>query len=465
MGREGIQNIQLVEGNTSNLQTNLTDQGSRRDLRRSYLDKNLGENESGETGLLYGRAKDQNLRFRSRSKQVIDHEDAEQGELQSAVPVPVPNHEHQMSEDVSIWSTLWLVVKGYLGFCLAGQFHRSFAITSFVLKAILSLGYLLIGEYFPLHLILVAAFLDLIEIILTICNCHNNPLEILFFSSVQLIVTCSHFLLDYHKPSKPDDLRVQIDEDHHESLQSDFRRSPDDLASRVSETDRQTLRYSRKITVIIAFDFGYQNKELTYSSFVFTMQREAEDKERSTRLPDERPIANVELLFSGIQLLTTLLHLIFELKGVDDKKEHENGIHNGAEPPAEIQVNHNYLTFRSLRVNIYFHVHMRVTGKLLNKVIDLTMVTCYEQLFRKLGDEMFQAEKALWGDRPRWNVLYVDISDEAHYLREDEISWDEFCMAATEICIYRKEVRKELYRRWESMPRTSLKGSERALFT
>ncbi|KAJ0013599.1 hypothetical protein Pint_19794 [Pistacia integerrima] len=104
---------------------------------------------------------------------------------------------------------------------------------------------------------------------------------------------------------------------------------------------------------------------------------------------------------------------------------------------------------------------------------------------------MFQAEKVLWGDRPRWNVLYVDISDEAHYLREDEISWghemsialalvlgshsgllfnetnqcSEFCMAARKICISRKEVRQELYRRWESMPRTSEKGLERALFT
>ncbi|KAJ0078553.1 hypothetical protein Patl1_22512 [Pistacia atlantica] len=43
----------------------------------------------------------------------------------------------------------------------------------------------------------------------------------------------------------PDDLRVQIDEDHHGSLQSDFHRSPDDRASRVSEMDRQTLRHDQ----------------------------------------------------------------------------------------------------------------------------------------------------------------------------------------------------------------------------
>ncbi|KAJ0013600.1 hypothetical protein Pint_19795 [Pistacia integerrima] len=226
-------------------------------------------------------------------------------------------------------------------------------------------------------------------------------------------------------------------------------------------------------------------------------------KERSTRSQDERPIANVELLFSGIQLLTTLLHLIFELKGVDDKynlynlsflplafafyrvfsavfafrKEHENGTRNAAEPPAENQVSQHENGIRNAaeppaenQVNQHdgsrnIMVHMRVTGKHLNMVIDLTMVTCYEQLYRKLRDEMFQAMEELWGDRPRWNVLYVDISDEAHYLREDEISWGEFCMAAGKICIYRKEVRKELYRRWESMPRTSEKGSERALFT
>ncbi|KAJ0078561.1 hypothetical protein Patl1_22518 [Pistacia atlantica] len=68
-------------------------------------------------------------------------------------------------------------------------------------------------------------------------------------------------------------------------------------------------------------------------------------------------------------------------------------------------------------------VHMRVTGKHLNMVIDLKMVNCYEKLFMKVRDEMFQAMEELWGDRPRWNVRYLDISDEAHYLREDEISW------------------------------------------
>ncbi|KAJ0015268.1 hypothetical protein Pint_19777 [Pistacia integerrima] len=142
-----------------------------------------------------------------------------------------------------------------------------------------------------------------------------------------------------------------------------------------------------------------------------------------------------------------------------------------------------------IRVNIYFQVHMTVTGKHLNMVIDLTMVTCYEQLFRKLRDEMFQAVKELWGDRPRWDVLYLDISNEAHYLREDKIPWghemsialvmgsrsgllfietdqcSEFCMAARKVCIRQKEVCKQLDRRWESMPRTSEKGLERALFT
>ncbi|XP_031280966.1 uncharacterized protein LOC116139440 [Pistacia vera] len=187
-------------------------------------------------------------------------------------------------------------------------------------------------------------------------------------------------------------------------------------------------------------------------------------KERSTRLPDERPIANVELLFSGIQLLTTLLHLTFELKGVYDKynlsflplafafyrvfsavsafrMEHENGIHNAADPPAENQVNQHDGSRNIM-------VHMTVTGKPLNMVIDLTMVTCYEQLFRKLRDEMSLAEKVLWGDRPRWDVLYLDISNAAHYLREDEISWGEFCMAARKIFISRKEVRKELDLHW-----------------
>ncbi|KAJ0078554.1 hypothetical protein Patl1_22513 [Pistacia atlantica] len=365
------------------------------------------------------------------------------------------------------------------------------------------------------------------------------------------IVTCSHFHLDYHKPSDPDDLLVQIVEDHHESLQSDFRRSPDDLASRVSETDRQTLRHDqspdfqgddednkrslmlylylkyKKLALAILFlileiissvsemissvlDITGKGKlvfigaALVLAVFAFFATLLVYWKGISTRLPDEKPILNLELLISGTQLFTTLLHLILLLKG-DDKcylplvplafagfrafsaysafrKKHENGIHNAAEPPAENQVNQHENSIPNAaepqvknQVNQHENcipnaaepraenqvnqhdgsrsimAHMTVTGKPLNMVIDLTMVTCYEQLFRKLRDEMSQAEKVLWGDKSRWNVRYLDISGVTHGLHEDEISWDEFCMAARKIFISRKEVRKDLYRRWESM--------------
>ncbi|KAJ0078559.1 hypothetical protein Patl1_22514 [Pistacia atlantica] len=628
MGREEIQSIQLVEGNSSNLQTNLTDHYSRRDLRRSYLDRNLEENASGETAVVYGKAKNQNLRHRSRSKQ---------GKLQSAVPVPVPNHEHQMSEDVSIWSTLWRVVKGCHGFCLGDQHQHSIFTGFVVFEAISCLCYLLIGDGLwniltgdlGMNLFLFAQFMTFIGIIKTSnaftmssINRHSDPVVMGILLSVQFLVFYSCFslepknkesiitasvfrlvcytvlvvLLSFKKepskePSDPDDLRllideslqrnvltgnrtaqrrlrrkrkvrVQIDEDHHKSFQSNFRRSPDDLASRVSETDHQILPHDQsqyiqdgKLLILylhqqyknlalvvlylileaisLVLDFigkgklGFIVAAFVLALFVSIPTLWVYFKERSTRSQDERPIANVELLFSRIQLLTTLLHLIFELKGVDDKynlynlsflplafafyrvfsavfafrKEHENGTRNSAEPPAENQVSQHENGIRNAaeppaenQVNQHdgsrnIMVHMRVTGKHLNMVIDLTMVTCYEQLFRKLRDEMFQAMEELWGDRPRWNVLYVDISDEVHYLREDEISWgqemsialvleshfgllfietiqcSEFRMAARKICIYRKEVRKQLYRRWESMPRTSEKGSERALFT
>ncbi|KAJ0078830.1 hypothetical protein Patl1_22524 [Pistacia atlantica] len=560
MDREGIQNIHLFEGDSSNLQTDLTDQDSMRE-----------ENASGETGVLYGRAK------KPESK----------GELQTAVPVPVPNHEHQMSEDVSVWSTPWRVVKGYLGFRLSSLHPHSIFTGFVVFEAISCLCYLLTGDL-GMYLFLFAHFMTFIGIIKTSnaftmssINRHSDPVVMGILLSVMFLVFYSCFSLE---PKNKESiitasvfrlacytiLVVSL------SLRKDFRRSPDDLASHVSEdvsiwstlwrvvkgchgfclSGLHRLSFCKEIIVLKAklclwypltgggeivlhclpnhfimniFDSDFhtspddlshdiQDAVLLYlhqeyknlalvvlylileaislvldfigkgklgfivAAFVLALFVSIPTlwvyfKERSIRSQDERPIANVELLFSGIQLLTTLLHLIFELKGVDDKKEHENGTRNAAEPPAENQVSQHENGIRNAaeppaenQVNQHdglrnIMVHMRVTGKHLNMVIDLTMVTCYEQLFRKLRDEMFQAMEELWGDRPRWNVLYVDISDEAHYLREDEISWGEFRMAARKICIYRKEVRKELYRRWESMPRTSEKGSERALFT
>ncbi|KAJ0079377.1 hypothetical protein Patl1_22508 [Pistacia atlantica] len=595
------------------------------DLKRSCLDKNLEENASWETGVLYGRVKTQNLRFRSRSKQVIDNEDAEQGKLQSAVPLDL-----SVSEDVSIWSTLWRVVKGYLGFCLGGEHLRSFFIGFVVFEEISCLCYLLFGdgllnlltgdlhEYFSLF----ALIMTLIAMIkpsnafpMSSINRRSDLLEMCLFLNVQLLVLYSRLflvpeneeliieasvlqivyystlvvLLSFKKepsrePSEPDDLRVQIDEDHHESFQSGFCRSSNDLASRVSKMIRHILRHDqpqdsqgddednkhslllylyhkyKKLALATLFfileiissvlelissvlDITGKGKlvfigaALVLAVFVFFATLLVYWKGRSTRLPDEKPILNLELLISGTQLFTTLIHLILLLKG-DDKyyiplvplafagfrafsaysvfrKKHENGIPNAAEPPAENQVNQlengiptaaeppaenqvnrhengipnaaeppaenqvnqhengihnaaeplaeNEVNQRDGSRNIM--VHMTVTGKHLNMVIDLTMVTCYEQLFRKLRDEMFQAVKELWGDRPRWDVLYLDISNEAHYLREDKIPWGEFCMAARKVCIRQKEVCKQLDRRWESMPRTSEKGLERALFT
>ncbi|KAJ0078556.1 hypothetical protein Patl1_22511 [Pistacia atlantica] len=617
------------------------------DLRGSCSDKNLEENASGETRVLYGRAKNQNLRFRSRSKQVIDHEDAEQGKLQSAVPLDL-----SVSEDVSIRSTLWRVVKGYLFMTLIGMIKTSkaFTMSSINRRSDLLEMYL----FLFVHLLVLYSCLFLVpenkELII-----EASVLRIVCYTT--LVVLLSFKKEPSREPSEPNDLRVQIDEDHHECFQSDFRRSPDDLASRVSKMIRHILRHDQpqdiqgddednKHSLVLYLYHKYKKLALAILFFILEIISSVLElissvlditgkgklvfigaalvlavfdffatllvywKGRSIRLPDEKPILNLELLISGTQLFTTLLHLILLLKG-DDKyyiplvplafagfrafsafrkkhenvfhnaaeppaenqvNQHENGFHNAAEPPAENQVNQhencipnaaeppaenqvnqhengipyaaeppaenqvnqheNGITNASElpaenqvnqhengihnvaeppaenQVNQHENgihneaeppaesqanqhengihnaaeppaenqvnqgdgsrnimVHMTVTGKHLNMVIDLTMVTCYEQLFRKLRDEMFQAVKELWGDRPRWDVLYLDISNEAHYLREDKIPWGEFCMAARKVCIRQKEVCKQLDRRWESMPRTSEKGLERALFT
>ncbi|KAJ0078560.1 hypothetical protein Patl1_22515 [Pistacia atlantica] len=419
MGREGIQNIQLVEGNSSNLQANFTDQGSRK------------------------------------------------GKLQSAVPVP--NYEYQIvpldlsaSEDVSIWSTLWRVVKGYLSWVLFKWstptlvFHRICCLRGNIMF-MLYITWRRVTESINWRLALV--FISFCSVRDIDWHDHREMFSLFLF---QFSVLLSRYAFVFEP-------KIEI---------------------LISGAVLRLLCYTLIVTELLfekkpssepAFDLGYQNKELTYSSFVFTMQRVDEVmkirlpgnkclvmvylhhkynkraiavlflileaisclldftgkgklvfivaalvlallvffptlwvyfKERSTRLPDERPIANVELLFSGIQLLTTLLHLTFELKGVYDKynlsflplafafyrvfsavsafrKEHENGIYNAAEPPAENQVNQ--------------HVD--------------------HEILWKLRDETSLAEKVLWGDRPRWDVLYLDISNAAHYLREDEISW------------------------------------------
>ncbi|KAJ0078825.1 hypothetical protein Patl1_22523 [Pistacia atlantica] len=295
------------------------------------------------------------------------------------------------------------------------------------------------------------------------------------------IVTCSHFHLvfknerlnfvasvfptspvsyitvsqDYHKPSDPDDLLVQIVEDHHESLQSDFRRSPDDLASRVSETDRQTLRHDQSpdfqgddednkrslIDDIICIGYHWERQACFHWGCIglggVCLFRNGDDK---CYLP------LVPLAFAGFRAFSAYSAF---------RKKHENGIHNAAEPPAENQVNQHENSIPNAaepqvknQVNQHENcipnaaepraenqvnqhdgsrsimAHMTVTGKPLNMVIDLTMVTCYEQPFRKLRDEMSQAEKVLWGDKSRWNVRYLDISGVTHGLHEDEISWD-----------------------------------------
>ncbi|KAJ0013597.1 hypothetical protein Pint_19796 [Pistacia integerrima] len=610
-----------------------------RDLRRSYLDRNLEENASGETAVLYGKAEIQNLRHRLRSKQVTDNSSrrlrskqvannlrhrlrSKQGKLQSAVPVPVPapapNHEHQMSEDVSVWSTLWRVVKGYLGFCLGGLHLHSIFTGFVVFEAISCFCYLLIGDGLwnlltgdlGMYLFIFAQFITFIGIIKTSnaftmssINRHSDPVVMGILLSVQFLVFYSCFSLEpKNKESiitasvfrlacytilvfslslrkdfrrSPDDLashvsedvsiwstlwrvvkvchgfclsglhrlsfrkeiivpeaelylrypltgdddedrllsdtyidtsdydedpflsdtyiepidyelpscffyggNLPIDEDDHESFGSHFHKSPDDQSQDIQDGKLLTYlhhKYKNLSLVVLCLiseaisfllDFigkgklGFIVAAFVLALFVFTPTLWVYFEERSNRSPDERPTANVELLFCGIQLLTTLLHLIFELKRVDDKynlynlsylplafafyrvfsavfafrKEHENGTRNAAEPLAEVKVSQHDGSRNIM-------VHMTVTGKPLNMVIDLTMVTCYEQLFRKLRDEMSQAEKVLWGDKSRWNVRYFDISGVTHGLHEDEISWDEFCTAARKIFISRKEVR------------------------
>ncbi|KAJ0078829.1 hypothetical protein Patl1_22525 [Pistacia atlantica] len=380
MGREGIQNIQLVEGNSSNLQANFTDQGSRKSA------------------------------------------------------VPVPNYEYQMvpldlsaSEDVSIWSTLWRVVKGYLSWVLfkwstpTFVFHRICCLRGNIMF-MLSITWRRVTESINWRLALVfisfcsvrdidwhdhremfSLFLFQFSVLLSRYAFVFEPkIEILISGAVLRLLCYTLIVTELlfekkpsSEPSKPNHLRVQIDEDHHESFQSDFCRLPDDLAS--------------------PFDLGYQNKELTYSSFVFTMQRVDEDKDG--RLPGNKcSVMGVydKYNLSFLPVAFAFYHVFSAVSAF--RKEHENGIYNAAEPPAENQVNQHDGSRNIM-------VHMTVTGKPLNMVIDLTMVTCYEQLFRKLRDEMSLAEKVLWGDRPRWDVLYLDISNAAHYLREDEITW------------------------------------------
>ncbi|XP_031281024.1 uncharacterized protein LOC116139505 [Pistacia vera] len=297
-----------------------------------------------------------------------------------------------VSEDVSIWSTLWRVVKGYLGFCLGGQHLHSFFIGFAVFEAISCLYYLLIGDGLlnlltgdlDSYLFLFAQFMTLIGMIKTSkaftmssINRRSDLLEMYLFLFVHLLVLYSCLflvpenkeliieasvlrivcyttlvvLLSFKKepsrePSEPNDLRVQIDEDHHECFQSDFRRSTDDLASRVSKMIRHILRHDqpqdiqgddednkhslvlylyhkyKKLALAILFfileiissvlelissvlDITGKGKlvfigaALVLAVFVFFATLLVYWKGRSIRLPDEKPILNLELLISG----------------------------------------------------------------------------------------------------------------------------------------------------------------------
>ncbi|XP_031281025.1 uncharacterized protein LOC116139506 [Pistacia vera] len=350
-----------------------------------------------------------------------------------------------VSEDVSVWSTLWRVVKGCHGFCLR-CLYRSFFIGFAFFEAIPCLCYLLIGDRLsnPLmedvgfYLFIFTQFVTFIGFIETLMSTiHSDAVVMWTLLSFQFVVLYLCFSLEpKNKQSiiiasvfrlvcyttlvvllslkekqlrKLDDLRVQIEKDQHTSFQIDSRRSPDDLASRASDVDRQILRHDQpqdiqgededkdgklpgnKRSLMLYLHYKYKNLALVVlflileaisfvldsigkgklrftvaafllALFVFIPTLWVYLKGRSTRLPDERPIANVELLVSGILLLTTILHLIFLQKGVYDKynlsllplafavfrafsvvfafrKEHENGTHNAAEPPAENQVN------------------------------------------------------------------------------------------------------------------------------
>ncbi|KAJ0014939.1 hypothetical protein Pint_19785 [Pistacia integerrima] len=201
MGREGIQNIQLVEGNSSNLQANFTDQGSRK------------------------------------------------GKLQSAVPVP--NYEYQMvpldlsaSEDVSIWSTLWRVVKGYLSWVLfkwstpTFVFHRICCLRGNIMF-MLSITWRRVTESINWRLALVfisfcsvrdidwhdhremfSLFLFQFSVLLSRYAFVFEPkIEILISGAVLRLLCYTLIVTELlfekkpsSEPSKPNDLRVQIDE-------------------------------------------------------------------------------------------------------------------------------------------------------------------------------------------------------------------------------------------------------------